>query len=98
MFVCKYFDLSMPGANCAIFGCSTSRKHKISIFRVPTKDDEWSKEWRRKIVAVITRDRVVDSNLKRQIDNKALYVCEKHYPQDKLLHRKLHFLLHFWCS
>jgi len=40
----------MPGANCSIFGCSTSIKTKgIAIFRVPTGNDD-------------TRDRVIDQN------------------------------------
>ena len=25
----------MPGRNCAFFGCSTSQKHQISLFRIP---------------------------------------------------------------
>ena len=29
----------------AIFGCSTFRKHKVAIFKVPTKDDEYNTEY-----------------------------------------------------
>ena len=33
----------MPGANCAIFGCTVSRNHVgVSILRIPIKDDEYS--------------------------------------------------------
>lgn len=35
----------MPGASCAIFGSSTFQKHKIATFKVPTKYDEYSKDW-----------------------------------------------------
>jgi len=64
----------MPGANCSIFGCSTSRKTKgIAI------------EWRQKIVQIITRDRVIDQNLKKQIENRTLHTCELHYPEECLL-------------
>ena len=76
----------MPGANCSIFGCSTSRKSKgIAIFKVPSGDDEYNKTWRDKIVTIITRDREIDTGLKRQIDAKTLHVCELHYPEESLI-------------
>ena len=76
----------MPGANCSIYGCPTSRKSKgISIFRVPTGDDEYSKNWREKIVNIITKDRVIDKNLRSQIEKKNLYTCELHYLEDQLI-------------
>ena len=31
--------------------------------------------WRKNVVAVITQDRVIDDNLKRQIKNLTLYTC-----------------------
>ena len=31
--------------------------------------------WRKNIVAVITQDRVIDDNLKRQIKNRTLHTC-----------------------
>ena len=31
--------------------------------------------WRKSIVAVITQDRMIDDNLKRQIENRTLYTC-----------------------
>ena len=67
----------MPGANCSIFGCSTSRKSKgISIFRVPTGDDDYNTKWREKIVNIITKDRLINESLKTQIERKSLYTCE----------------------
>ena len=33
------------------------------------------KHWRKNIVAVITHDRVIDGNLKKQIKNQILYTC-----------------------
>ena len=76
----------MPGANCAIFGCSTSRKTKgLAIFRVPTGDDEYSKTWRERIVNIITKDRVIDKGLKNQIDKRTLFTCELHYPEEDLI-------------
>jgi hypothetical protein len=76
----------MPGANCSIFGCSTSRKSKgVAIFRVPTADDEYSTEWRNKIVSIITRDREIDKGLRKQIKGKTLHTCELHYAEETLL-------------
>ena len=43
----------MSGANCAIFGCTVSRNHVgVSIFRIPTKDDEYSINWRQKLLNI----------------------------------------------
>ena len=43
-----------------IFNWHSSRAAPgISFFRVPTKDDEYSTNWRNNIVAVITRDAVM---------------------------------------
>ena len=59
----------MPGANCSIFGCSTSRsKTGIGIFKVPLPTTDFNKKWRQELIAIITKDRVVDASLKRQIE------------------------------
>ena len=50
----------MPGTNCAIFGCSTSQKQKIAMFKEQTKDDDYNTNWRKTIMDFITRDRVID--------------------------------------
>ena len=74
----------MSGDNCSIFNSHSSRAAPgFSFFRVPTKDDEYSTNWRNNIVAVITSDRVIDDILKRQIKNRTLHICELHYPQEK---------------
>ena len=76
----------MPGANCAILNCSTSRNKKgIAIFRVPTGEDDFSKKWRENIINIVTKDRIIDGSLRKQIENKSLYTCELHYPEDKLI-------------
>ena len=70
----------MPGENCAIFGCSSNRRNKgISLFKLPTANDEETKLWRREMLNIITKDRVIDSNLKNQIDNDSIHICEKHF-------------------
>lgn len=77
----------MPGDNCSILGCpvSRSRKYKgIGIYKVPSGDSEWETKWREKLVAIVTRDRVVDSALKEKIANKRLFICQRHYHPDQI--------------
>ena len=72
----------MPGENCAIVGCSTNRRHKdISLFKLPTAkpNDETTMSWRKAMLNVITRHRVVDSVFRRQINNDKVYICERHF-------------------
>ena len=45
----------MPGANCSIFGCGTSRCNTgIGIFRLPLGKDKKSKQARDEWIKVIT--------------------------------------------
>ena len=72
----------MPGANCSIFGCNVSRsKSGIAIFKIPSGDDDYNTKWREKLIHIITKDRVIDHALKKQITDRKLHVCEKHFPQ-----------------
>ena len=53
----------MYGENCLIFNWHSSRvAPEMSVFRVPTKGDEYSTNGRNNIVAVITRDMVKIKN------------------------------------
>lgn len=76
----------MPGANCSIYGCSTSRKSKgISIFKVPSSgNDEYNTQCREKIVNIITKSREIDAGLRRKIEARTLHTCELHYPEEVL--------------
>ena len=79
----------MPGANCSIYGCSTSRLDKhIGIFRLPTAKDDFSKKWRSDMLHFITRDRVMDDSLRKQIAENTLHVCELHFNEDDLYYCK----------
>ena len=57
----------MVGSNFSVYGCSNSRdKTKgLGIFRIPTKDDEYSKNWHNALVQIITKERVVDDQLRK---------------------------------
>ena len=39
-------------------------------------------KWREDLINVITRDRVIDSDLKRQIDGDRLHISEKHFKEE----------------
>ena len=55
----------MPGVNYVIYGCSSARTTPgVSLY--------WSLTLEENIVAVITQDRVIDDNLKKQIKNRTL--------------------------
>ena len=76
----------MVGANCSIFGCSSSRrKSGVPIFKVPEGDDEWSSNWRKSIISVVTKDRVIDKALRERIMKRNIFICEKHYSEDQLI-------------
>ena len=75
----------MPGENCAIYGCSSSRRNKgISLWKLPTPNTDFNKKWRADLLNIVLKDRVMDSNLKRQIETDRIYICELHFGQDQL--------------
>ena len=88
----------MSGKNYLIFNWHRSRAAPgISFFGVPAKDNEYCKNWRNNIVAVITRDAVLKTIEKKKLKSKHI---ELHYPQENMIcHNliiptKLHFSLH----
>ena len=57
-----------PGVNSVLYGCSSERTTSgVSLYRSLTLEEN--------IVAVITQDRVIDDNFKRQIKNQTLCTC-----------------------
>ena len=63
-----YFWFMMPGVNYVKYGCSSARTTpEVSLYRSLTLEEN--------TVAVITQDRVIDNNLKRQIKNQTLRTC-----------------------
>ena len=59
----------MSGVNYVIYGCSSARTTPgVSLYRSCLTLEE-------DIVAVITQDRVIDGNWKRQIKNRTLRTC-----------------------
>ena len=79
----------MAEDNCATPGCSTSGATPgVALFGMPKNDDEHNVNWRKNIVDMITKIRVVDASLKRQIERKSLQFCDKRYPAEKLMRCK----------
>ena len=73
----------MVGSDCSIYGCSnsTNKTKGLGIFRIPTKDDEYRKNWRNALLQIITKDRVVGNQLREQIAKRSYvfvsYTTEK---------------------
>ena len=62
----------MPGDNCCIVGCGSSRRTKaIGIFKLPA--EHINAEWRKKWLNEITKTRTVDKSFKDQLA-KDLYL------------------------
>ena len=65
----------MPGPNCSVFGCGTCRNQSgMGIFKIPAPKHEFHTKWRNDLLAVVTRDRVLDENLKKQIKNNKVSI------------------------
>lgn len=76
----------MGGGNCAFFGCPTSGKHKISLFRAPSvaaSDGEHTKELKRKAreewLRLVLRTRELTPELKKRIEANNIFICERHF-------------------
>ena len=41
-------------------------------------------KWRKELINVITKDRVIDEALRKQIASNNLHICEKHFSEDQL--------------
>ena len=87
----------MPGANCSIKGCSTSRRTKgISIFKIPKVSNVSQEEWRNELVNVLLRrDREIDQDLRREIKEDRLHICERHFNTDGMYPCKYFILVSF---
>ena len=85
----------MPGANCALYGCGTSRMSNLSLLKIPfpargdgdetvkLKSDA-RKEWLR----VILRTRENTPELKKRIDANNIFLCELHFKPELIYQRK----------
>ena len=75
----------MPGENCAIPGCSISRKDNgISILEVPLANNEFNKKWSQDLINIILKYRQRDKSLNERIESHKLFICEKHFIVDQI--------------
>ena len=88
--ICDYNG--MPGRNCAFFGCSSSQKHKISLFQIPVvsaKQSEYTaslkKKCREEWLKIILRTREMTVELKERIEKNNIYICERHFKAECIL-------------
>ena len=74
----------MPGENCAIPGCSISRKDKISIFKVPLPNNDVNKKWSKELIDIILKYRQRDESLNKRIQSHKLFICERYFTVDQI--------------
>ena len=100
--ILKYKLTYMPGRNCAFFGCATSQKHGLSLFKIPSLCDDDGEhtvalktkareEWLR----LILRTREMTPALKKRIEANNIFVCEVHFKPDCILTSKLQNVIIF---
>ena len=70
----------MPGENCAVFGCGSSRRKKgIGIWKLPKAKDESYAKCRDEWLGEIKKTRDLDQSFKELIKNDRVFTCEKHF-------------------
>ena len=74
----------MSGENCAIPGCSISRKDKISISKVPLPNNDINKKWRKELIEIILKYRQRKESLNKRIQSHKLFICEWHFTVDQI--------------
>ena len=81
----------MVGCNCSIYGCNTSRRHVgLAIFKIPKPSNAFNTEWRENVLKVVLKDRVLDSQLKKQVMTSNVYVSEKHYLGEEMIRHEFY--------
>ena len=71
----------MPGDNCCIPLCGSSRRTKgLGIFKLPSTSKTYRQEWRKKWLDAILKTReLVYADMKSQLEADRLFTCEKHF-------------------
>ena len=76
----------MPDENCAIPGCSISRKDKgISIFKVPLANNKFNKKWSQDLINIILKYQQRNKSLNERIESHKLFFCEKYFTSDQII-------------
>ena len=65
----------MPGANCVFPQCGVARHHvSVGIFKLPTRKADVA--WKKDIIQIIEKYRVVDKNLRERLELGNAYDIE----------------------
>ena len=78
----------MPGANCCIPLCGTSRHKGIGIFGIIVATEQKSTEWRENLLGEIKKTREVDKAFREQILKNSVKICEMHFKPEYIEIRK----------
>ena len=86
----------MGGGNCAFYGCPTSGKHNLSLFRIPSASasgGEHTNELKRKArelssIGLILRTRETTADLEKRIEANNIFVCEQHFKSECIITSK----------
>ena len=77
----------MPGGNCAFPKCTVSRTQNhqgTGIFKIPMRNNEFYTNWRKEIVGVLARYRVMDKTLRERVQEGKISICERHFKQEDI--------------
>ena len=88
--ICEINDMS--GRNCAFFGCSSSQKHKISLFQIPVVSamqieytTSLKKKCRMEWLRIVLRTREMMPKFKKRIEKNNIYICKRHFKAECIL-------------
>ena len=75
---------------CAFNDCTTNRANKsgkykdITLFKITSREGEFYENWKKGVLSILTRYRVVDQNLKEIIQKGNVFICENHYDHEDI--------------
>ena len=71
------------GQIALVIQCGSSRRSEIiTLFKLPSPKIEALKTWRKELLSVITRDRVVEKDVQKQIDNETVHMRPRHFTEE----------------
>eukprot|EP00794_Sanderia_malayensis_P012424 gene12424-13709_t len=97
----------MPGKNCAFPQCSVSEATKfggLNLFQIPTRKNEFYSKWRKDMVDIISRFRVIDNVFRERVLAGNVYIFERHFSDEDfeltrvVIAFNLHVNLHVWTG
>jgi hypothetical protein len=85
----------MPGGNCVLYGCCSSGRYNVSLFKIPSLRKDESEytaaikvKARQEWINVILQNRTLTPELKERIEKNKVSFCELHFKHDCILESK----------